>query len=173
VPLRRTYDTQDCAVAGALELVGERWTLLIVRELLMGVHRFDELAGDLGIARNVLQARLSGLVAHGLVYRRAYQDRPPRHEYRLTEAGLALWPVIVSLMQWGDDHLRWPNGPPVRLEHRGCGGELDAHRHCRRCGAALGPRDAWARPGTGAAPDHPLRRRAHRDAGVPGGHRPD
>src|ERR1700754_2274864 len=105
MPLQRSYDNQDCSVAATLELVGERWTLLIVRELLMGVHRFDELAGDLGIARNVLQTRLADLTAHGLVHRRAYQQRPPRHEYRLTEAGLALWPVIVSLMQWGDEHL--------------------------------------------------------------------
>ena len=161
MPLGRAYDNQECSVAATLELVGERWTLLIVRELLLGVHRFDALQGDLGIARNVLQARLTDLVAHGLVARRRYQERPARDEYRLTEQGLALWPVVVSLMQWGDRHRPRPGGPPVTLEHRDCGGVVDDHLCCARCGAPLGATDVWARPGTGAGPDHPLRRRVH------------
>ena len=164
MPLGRDYETQTCSVAGTLELVGERWTLLIVRELLMGVHRFDDLQRDLGIARNVLQARLTRLVAHGLVARDVYQEHPPRFEYRLTGAGLELWPVIVALMQWGDRHLVQPDGPPVTLEHRNCGGAVDGHLCCERCGARLGPRDVWARANASASPEHPLRRRA---AGAP------
>jgi DNA-binding HxlR family transcriptional regulator len=164
MPLHRGYEKEVCSIAGTLELVGERWTLLIVRELFVGVHRFDELQGDLGIARNVLQARLETLVDAGIVIRRAYREHPPRHEYRLTDTGLELWPVIVSLMQWGDRHLDWPDGPPVVLEHRDCGGAVDAHRCCERCGARLGPREVWARPGAAASPDHPLRRRVSRDA---------
>jgi DNA-binding HxlR family transcriptional regulator len=164
MPLGRDYENQTCSVAGTLELVGERWTLLIVRELLMGVHRFDDLQRDLGIARNVLQARLTRLVAHGLVVRDAYQEHPRRFEYRLTEAGLELWPVIVTLMQWGDRQLAQPDGPPVTLEHRDCGGGVDGHLCCERCGARLGPRDVWARAGASASPGHPLRRRA---AGAP------
>ena len=164
MPLGRDYENQTCSVAGTLELVGERWTLLIVRELLMGVHRFDDLQHDLGIARNVLQARLTRLVAHGLVTRDVYQEHPPRFDYRLTEAGLELWPAIVALMQWGDRHLAQPDGPPVTLEHRDCGGAVDGHLCCERCGARLGPRDVWARANASASPEHPLRRRA---AGAP------
>jgi len=164
MPLGRDYENQTCSVAGTLELVGERWTLLIVRELLMGVHRFDDLQRDLGIARNVLQARLTRLVTHGLVVRDAYQEHPRRFEYRLTEAGLELWPVIVTLMQWGDRQLAQPDGPPVTLEHRDCGGGVDGHLCCERCGARLGPRDVWARAGASASPGHPLRGRA---AGAP------
>jgi DNA-binding HxlR family transcriptional regulator len=160
VPLQRSYDHKDCSVAATLELVGERWTLLIVRELLLGVHRFSELQADLGIARNVLQARLERLVENGIVERRRYQERPPRDGYHLTDKGLDLWPTIVSLMSWGDRHLPRPEGPPVRITHRACGGEIDAHRVCVRCGSQLGPRDVWAAPGDSAGPDHPLRRRA-------------
>jgi len=167
VPLHRGYEGQQCSVAGTLALVGERWTLLVIRELMMGVHRFDDLARDLGIARNVLQDRLERLAEAGLISRRAYQAHPPRYAYRLTERGLDLWPVIVGLMQWGDRHLAWPDGPPVTLEHRECGGRLDRHLCCERCGARLGPREVWARPGAAAGPDHPLRRRAA--AGPPKG----
>ncbi len=159
MPLQRSYVNQNCSVAATLELVGERWTLLIVRELLLGVHRFSELQSDLGIARNVLQVRLQRLVEAGIVERRRYQDHPPRAGYHLTDKGLDLWPAVVMLMQWGDRHLPRADGPPVALTHRGCGGPLDAHLCCARCGQPLGPRDVWATPGESAAPDHPLRRR--------------
>jgi DNA-binding HxlR family transcriptional regulator len=159
MPLQRSYENQHCSVAAALELVGERWTLLIIREVLCGVHRFSELQSDLGIARNVLQARLERLVEHGIIERRRYSERPPRDGYHLTDKGLELWPAIVALMQWGDRHLPQPGGPPVRLTHRGCGGEVDAHLTCARCGQPLGPREVWAAPGASAGPDHPLRRR--------------
>ena len=96
--------------------------MLIIREALLGVHRFDEMQADLGIARNVLQARLEHLVAHGILERRLYHSRPDRYAYHLTQKGLDLWPAVVALMQWGDKHADVPGGPPVRLEHRGCGG---------------------------------------------------
>jgi DNA-binding HxlR family transcriptional regulator len=159
VPLKRNYVDQECSVAATLELVGERWTLLIVREVLLGVHRFSELQADLGIARNVLQARLERLVEHGILERRRYQVHPPRDGYHLTDKGLDLWPTIIALMAWGDRHLPRTGGPPVTITHRGCGGEMDAHRVCLRCGSRLGPRDVWAAPGDSAGPDHPLRRR--------------
>jgi len=164
MPLQRSYPNQKCSVAAALELIGERWTLLIIRELLLGVHRFSDLQADLGIARNVLQARLQRLVEHRIVERRRYHDHPPRDGYHLTDRGLDLWPAVVTLMQWGDRHLPRPDGPPVTLTHRGCGGELDAHLCCVRCGAPLGPRDVWAAPGDSAADDHPLRRRERASA---------
>jgi DNA-binding HxlR family transcriptional regulator len=162
--LRRDYEGQNCSIARALEVVGERWTLLIIREALLGVHRFDELQADLGIARNVLQARLERLIEHGILERRRYQDHPPRHDYYLTEKGLDLWPTIVALMHWGDAYASPAEGPPVVLEHRDCGGSVDGHRTCTTCGRKLGPREVWARPGRGAGPDHPLRRRETRRA---------
>jgi DNA-binding HxlR family transcriptional regulator len=150
--LGREYDTQVCSAARALEVVGERWTLLIVRDAFLGVRRFDDFRRGLGIARNVLQARLERLVEEGVFERRLYQERPPRHEYRLTGKGIDLWPVLVALLQWGDRHA-YPDGSPMLLEHRDCGGAVDDRRECRRCGARLEARDVEARPGPGATPD--------------------
>ncbi len=166
--LRNDYDNQVCSIAAALELVGERWSLLIVRDVMLGLRRFDEMQTHLGIARNVLQTRLTRLIEHGLLEKRLYQEHPPRHEYRLTEKGLDLWPTIVSLMKWGDRHAAPPAGPPVILEHRDCGGAVDEHRTCVACGAKLSVRDVRALPGPGASPDHPLhpaRRARASDAG--------
>ena len=162
MPLQRTYRGQNCSIAATLEIVGERWTMLIIREALLGVHRFDEMQADLGIARNVLQARLERLVGHGILERRRYQERPDRYAYHLTEKGLDLWPAVVALMQWGDKHADVPGGPPVRLEHRGCGGAVDDHLSCVACGEKLGPRDVWAYPSDNVPVNHPLRRRAAR-----------
>lgn len=164
MPLQSTYENQVCSIAATLEVVGERWTLLIVRAAMLGVHRFDEIQSDLGIARNVLQTRLERLIDHEILEKRLYQSRPPRYEYYLTEKGLALWPVIVSLMQWGDAYAPQPAGPPVILEHRGCGGAVDSHRTCVVCGQKLEVRDVWARAGASARPNHPLRRRDHAEA---------
>ena len=118
--LRADYDTQTCSVARALEVVGERWTLLILRDLFLGVRRFEAIQQDLGIARNVLATRLDKLVTEGVVKRHRYNERPPRDEYRLTEKGLDLWPAVVALMQWGDHHAPAPGGPPTVLRHRDC-----------------------------------------------------
>jgi DNA-binding HxlR family transcriptional regulator len=163
--LRNDYDSQVCSVAGALEVVGERWSLLIVRNVMLGLRRFDEIQENLGIARNVLQTRLTRLLDHGVLERCLYQEHPPRHEYRLTEKGLDLWPTIVALMQWGDRYAVPPAGPAVLLEHRGCGGAVDEHRECARCGAKLSVRDSRAIPGPGAPPDHPLLRRVPSEPG--------
>jgi DNA-binding HxlR family transcriptional regulator len=162
--LGNEYDSQVCSVAGALAVVGERWSLLIVRDVLLGLRRFDEIQADLGIARNVLQARLTRLSDHGVLERRLYRERPPRCEYRLTEKGLALWPTMVALMSWGNRYASSPDGPPVLLEHRGCGGSVDEHRICEACGARLAVRDVRALPGPGASPEHPLRRTRDRAA---------
>jgi DNA-binding HxlR family transcriptional regulator len=161
--LRNDYDNQACSIAGALEVVGERWSLLIVRDILLGLRRFDELHSNLAIARNVLQARLTRLQEHGVIERVPYRERPLRHEYLLTEKGLELWPMIVALMSWGDRYAAPEGGPAVVIEHRGCGGSVDEHRICERCGARLKARDALGRPGPGARPDHPLVRRAARE----------
>jgi DNA-binding HxlR family transcriptional regulator len=162
--LGNNYSNQTCSVAAALEVVGERWSLLIVRDIMLGLRRFDELQSNLGIARNVLQTRLTRLQAQGVLEKRLYQEHPPRHEYRLTEKGLDLWPTVVSLMQWGDRHALPASGPVVLLEHRGCGGALDAHRICERCGEPVEVRESLAQPGPGAPPEHPLLRRRERAA---------
>src|SRR5271167_3625198 len=128
IVLHNDYDNQVCSVAGALEVVGECWSLLIIRDVFLGVRRFDELQASLGIARNVLQTRLLRLVDEGVLEKRRYSDHPPRHEYRLTEKGLDLWPALVALMHWGDTYAVSEAGPPVLLSHRGCGGTVDGHR---------------------------------------------
>ena len=161
--LGNAYDSQACSIAGALEVIGERWSLLIVRNVFLGLRRFDEIQENLGIARNVLQTRLQRLQEHGVLEKRLYQERPARYEYRLTEKGLDLWPTMVSLMQWGDHYAAPAAGPPVLLEHRGCGGPLDEHRVCAACGLKLAPRDVRALPGPGATPEHPLLRRVERE----------
>jgi DNA-binding HxlR family transcriptional regulator len=162
--LRNDYENQSCSIAGALEVVGERWSLLIVRDVLLGLRRFDELQSHLGIARNVLQTRLERLAENGVIERVPYQERPPRYDYRLTEKGLDLWPTVVALMKWGDRYAVPEGGPAVVIEHRDCGGAVDEHRICERCGARLKARDAVVRPGPGASPEHPLVRRAERDS---------
>ncbi|MGH2910921.1 MAG: winged helix-turn-helix transcriptional regulator [Solirubrobacteraceae bacterium] len=146
--LRSDYGTQNCSIARALELVGERWTLLVLREAFLGVRRFDAMQSKLGVARNVLSARLDRLVGEGILDKVPYSDRPLRHEYRLTDKGLDLWPVIIELLRWGDRYAA-PNGPPIVIRHKECGGELGDRRACARCGAELTARDVRAEPGPG------------------------
>jgi DNA-binding HxlR family transcriptional regulator len=135
---RRIYEGQDCSIARALEVVGERWTLLVLRESFYGTSRFDDFHGRLGIARNVLQARLELLIDEGILVRSRYMERPPRYEYKLTQAGLDLAPVLVALLQWGDRH-RAPAGPPLEVAHAACGGDINAALVCERCGEEVEP----------------------------------
>src|SRR4051794_37377711 len=148
--LHNTYEGQTCSVARALEVVGERWTILILRDAFGGIRRFDDFQRSLGVARNVLNTRLQRLVDAGVLERRRYQERPERFEYRLTERGIELWPVVVSLMQWGDRHFAGDAGPPVVLLHKECGGVVNDRRVCTSCGAELGARDVKPAPGPGA-----------------------
>src|SRR5919108_5467477 len=104
-----------CSIASAMEILGERWTFLVLREAFYGVRRFSEMQRNLGIARNILSTRLQTLVAAGILERRLYREEPERYEYRLTEAGRDLYPSIVTLMRWGDRHLQGEQGPPVVL----------------------------------------------------------
>src|SRR5437016_542033 len=119
--MRRTsFEGVNCSVAQCLEVVGEWWTMLIVREAFFGVTRFDDFQERTGIARNVLSLRLDHLVGHGVLDRVPYQDHPVRYDYRLTEKGADLWQVLTAMREWGD---RWaaPNGPPVAIVHKTCG----------------------------------------------------
>ncbi|WP_394618803.1 winged helix-turn-helix transcriptional regulator [Lentzea sp. JNUCC 0626] len=143
--LGRRYDDQVCSAARALEVVGERWTLLIVRDVLLGTVRFDGLLASLGIARNVLSDRLTGLVEHGVLERVAYQQHPPRYEYRPTAAGRELAVVVIALMQWGDRNVPSPDGPPRTALHAPCEGELVACLTCPDCGEPAGPGEVGMR----------------------------
>lgn len=147
--LRRTYDGQICSIARTLEIVGERWTLLIVRDALYGITRFDGFLTSLPIARNVLSDRLNGLVSHGILERVQYQDRPPRHEYLLTTKGRELTSVILVLMSWGDRHLPIPAGPPTVAEHVGCGGTVRTRMICDCCHEPVAATKIVYRPGPG------------------------
>jgi DNA-binding HxlR family transcriptional regulator len=119
--------------------VGERWTLAIVHEAFAGARRFDDFRRRLGIARNVLSARLRMLVERGVLERSAYQQAPQRFEYRLTEMGEGLYPVLVSLLGWGDRWLAGAEGPPLTLTHRPCGHDATPELCCGHCGDALRP----------------------------------
>jgi DNA-binding HxlR family transcriptional regulator len=147
--LRHDYPGQFCSVAKSLEVIGERWSLLIVREVMHGRRRFSQLQGSLGVARNVLSARLARLIEEGILERRAYQESPPRYEYFLTEKGLDLWPALIALQGWGDRHSAGPEGPPMMLLHKGCGGRVTDRGICAECGEVLHARDARAVPGPG------------------------
>ena len=151
--MRRTsFSDMRCSVARALEVVGEWWTPLILRDVWLGVRRFDDIAEDLGISRNLLAGRLDGLVAAGIVERRPYQEHPPRHEYHLTEAGLDLIPILMALTAWGDRHATHPDGPPVRFVHDECGAECTAEVTCSSCGRPVSAGTVTVRPGPGGAP---------------------
>jgi DNA-binding HxlR family transcriptional regulator len=130
---------RPCAIATTLALVGERWSLLAVREIFYGNRRFDQIARNTGAPRDILTARLRKLEDVGVVVRRQYSERPPRYEYALTSAGRALEPAITALRQWGDRYA--VDEPPVTVQHS-CGYELDAVWTCRRCGEEVRPRDA-------------------------------
>jgi DNA-binding HxlR family transcriptional regulator len=147
---RTSFEDMNCSVAQCLELVGEWWSLLIVRDTFLGVTRFDDFQARLGISRNILNQRLNRLVASGVLQRVPYQDHPPRSEYRLTDKGRDLWPVVNAMRQWGD---RWaaPEGPPVKMRHAACGRVVKAVPVCSHCGEPLDARAVTVVPGPGAS----------------------
>jgi DNA-binding HxlR family transcriptional regulator len=142
-------DPRPCSIASALSLVGEKWTLLVIREIGYGVVRFGDIARNTGAPRDILTTRLRRLEEAGIVRRRPYQEHPPRFEYHLTRAGEELRPVLLSLHQWGD---RWASdSPPLVFEHA-CGHDLELAHTCRACGRAVTGRDVDVRyltPGWG------------------------
>jgi DNA-binding HxlR family transcriptional regulator len=165
--LKKDYPTQYCPVASTLEVIGERWTLLVIRDIFLGIRRFDDIQRDLGVARNVLQDRLEGLIEHGIVVKRPYQERPVRSEYRLTEKGADLWPVLVAMLTWGDRHAITGERPMV-LRHRVCGGEIDDRRRCTACGADISVTEAVAvRTGATRPPDDEVDESADGEAAAP------
>jgi DNA-binding HxlR family transcriptional regulator len=145
--LEHRFDGES--VGRALALVGERWTLLILREAFFGVRRYGQLARNLNIPRPTLSARLRTLVDAGLLERVPYARNPDRHEYRLTDAGRDLFPAIIALMRWGDEHLAGPEGPPIVLRHKACGEIADPRLTCHHCGQEIHVHDVTPEPGPG------------------------
>jgi len=134
------YSQQVCSVAATLEVVGDPWTLLIVRDAFAGVCRFEQWQENLGVARNVLAARLKTLVSHGVLERRPYSERPPRCEYVLTDKGRDLSEVLLTMAAWGDRHV-YCTGGPVEFVHTACGAPFEPQVICEACGETVGPGD--------------------------------
>ena len=138
------FSAMECSIARTLDVIGERWSLLIVRDAFYGLRRFDDFRRDLGIARNILTDRLATLTELGVFERRQYEQRPPRYEYVLTEKGRDLLPVILAMMKWGD---RWESDePPVTLTHLACGHETQPVVACEHCKEELRWRDLRTDP---------------------------
>ncbi len=134
---RSDLSNMTCSVARAVEIIGDSWSQMILREMFLGSRRFDELQRHTGASPHVLSQRLKRLEAEGIVRRRPYTDRPPRHEYKLTEKGRDLWPVIIALKSWGD---RWLDGPaetPIKLTHTDCGQVTRPQLVCSDCGEPI------------------------------------
>ncbi|HVM65338.1 MAG TPA: helix-turn-helix domain-containing protein [Acidimicrobiales bacterium] len=146
---RTSFKQMHCSVAQCLEVVGEWWSLLIVRDVFLGWTRFEEFHERLGISRNVLNERLNRLVDAGVLRRVPYSEHPPRYDYRLTDKGRDLWPVLTAMRQWGD---KWeaPNGAPLQLVHTGCGEVTEVVPVCSACGEPLTARDVEPVDGPGA-----------------------
>ena len=140
----------DCSVAQCLEVVGEWWSMLIIRDAFLGVTKFEDFHRRLGISRNILQQRLTKLVDEGVLHRRPYSEHPPRDDYRLSAKGRDLWPVLTAMRQWGDKYAA-PSGPPVVLVHTSCGQETTAVFMCDKCGERLDLHDSTVKEGAGRA----------------------
>lgn len=159
--LGKTYDNQICSIARALDVIGERWSLLIIRDAVFaGVTRFADFQHNLGIATNVLASRLEAFVAAGVMQRRQYSERPEQYEYLLTEKGRDLAPALIALTAWGD---RWDaaDGPPILYRHTTCGATLEQHLACVNCGP-IAPAEVAVRPGPGMPAEYLANRRGPR-----------
>jgi DNA-binding HxlR family transcriptional regulator len=146
--------TTNCSVQRTLDVIGEKWTLLILRDAMNGVRRFDDFHRHVGLSEPTLAARLRTLVGSGILETREYQPegQRARHEYRLTAKGWGLQPVLIALMQWGDEHLADAAGPALTVAHRDCGHPVRAVVSCSHDGEVLTPREVVATPGPGASP---------------------
>ncbi len=134
-----------CTVARTVEMVGETWSLMILREMFLGSRRFDDLQRRTGCSPHLLSQRLKRLEAEQIVERRSYSERPPRHEYRLTERGRDLWPVVIALKNWGDRWLDKTGAPPIELTHKACGQITRPSMHCSACGEPVDARSVTVR----------------------------
>ena len=149
---RLDYSAANCSIARTLELVGEKWTLLVLREAFYGLRRFEDFQSTIGCVRNVLSTRLQKLVEGGILERHPYREpgQRERYEYRLTAKGLELLPVLIALMQWGDRWTADPSGPAVEVRHRECDSEVGVKLTCDAGHTGLSARDTYVSPGPGA-----------------------
>lgn len=155
-PLGDAESSDENSIQRTLDVIGDRWTLLILRDVFRGVRRFSRIQNDLGIAKNLLTDRLASLVDAGVVEKVPYQDRPVRHEYRLTEKGRALSSALLALMRWGDEWCS-DDGAPTELVHDECGTRLELQPWCTSCNTPVSPTRIAARPG----PGHPSEEALH------------
>ncbi len=146
----RELDREACSVARTVAVIGDRWTLLVLRDCFLGVRRFEEFQARLGITRHVLADRLRKLVKAGVLRKVAYERRPLRHEYRLTDKGLDLYPVLMAIVHFGDVHLAGRRGRPLLHRHKACGKLFDPVTVCSECGEPLHARAVHVHPGPGA-----------------------
>ena len=142
---------QPCSVARSVAVIGDRWTLMILRDLFLGIRRFEDFERRLRISRSIIADRLKHLVDEGVLRKEAYQENPVRHEYRLTDKGRALHPVIMSIVHWGDTHYAGEAGPPLLHQHKACGCDFSPVLSCSECGDPVGARDVEVRIGPGGA----------------------
>lgn len=156
-PPALAFSTENCTVGRAMEILGERWTFVVLREVFNGVRRFEDMYRHTTIPRQVLTNRLSLLVEHGILRKEPYQPagQRARHEYRLTPKGLDLYPVLVAVARWGDRYLADPEGAPVQFAHRDCGALVQARLECADGHLVDDPRTVATRPGPGARPAVP------------------
>jgi DNA-binding HxlR family transcriptional regulator len=142
---------EACSVARTVSVIGDRWTLLILRDCFLRIRRFEDFQSNLGITRHLLADRLRKLVQAGVLEKVAYQDRPPRFEYRLTQKGLDLHPVLMTLVHWGDRHMAGKRGQPLLHRHKACGEDFAPVLVCSECGEPVDARGVHVHPGPGAA----------------------
>ncbi len=148
---RTSFAQMRCSLARSLELIGDWWSPLIIRDLFLDVRRFDDLVEDLGISRNLLTRRLKALIEAGVVERDAYQDRPKRWEYRLSAKGRDLVPALLALTEWGDRWAGPKEGRPILFIHTTCGGRFKPKVVCSECGEAISANSVKAVAGPGGA----------------------
>jgi len=148
---RTSFGAMACSIARTVDVIGEPWSPLIVRNIYVGINRFDQLQENLGISRKVLAERLRWLAEQGVLDRREYSARPPRYEYVLTAKGLELFEVLMVMVAWGDKWLAGEDGPPVLYRHHACGQIGHAELHCSACGEPMTATDIDVLPGPGAA----------------------
>ena len=151
-PVALEWSTEGCTIEGTAEVIGDRWSLLILREVISGIRRFDQLTVRTRIPRQVLTGRLERLLDQGILRREAYQEpgQRQRYEYRLTDKGIDLYPVLVAMQQWGDRYLAKPGGPPTEFEHRDCGERIDLVLRCEGGHEVVRNREVAGRLGPGA-----------------------
>ena len=153
-PEALNWSVDNCTISRAMAILGEKWTIVVLREVFSGIRRFDDMRVRTGIPRQVLTNRLAALVKHGVLRREPYQEPGARirHEYRLTEKGFDIYPVLIAVAEWGNRYLADPEGPPIEYAHRDCGAEVRIQMSCAEGHTITEKRAVAPRPGPGTRP---------------------